>query len=228
MSEPANVLLLVVLLTVRVLVVAPDWVMKPVPLMRSTVSSKLFRSQPAPALTEMPLLSGMTAAAPFFRMPPVTATFWPLKLLVALESTKVPAPALVSAVPVAVLVMAPLMVLVLAGLSTVMVRSVAPRFIAPERITPLPATGPAKAKLPLTVVGLRIVRTVPSLSSEVPPAMVRVPVPTGPLVMTGEPVLPAPNMRPPWFRLNPVVKVLAPLRARTPVPVLLSEVMPAF
>ena len=41
---PLKVLLFTVLLTVRVLVAAPDWVMKPRPLMLSSVSLKLFRS----------------------------------------------------------------------------------------------------------------------------------------------------------------------------------------
>ena len=173
-----------------------------------------------PTATEMALVAGMALSMPFFRMPPVMAT---LAKLFAAPRTKVPAPAFVRAVPVVAPVMTPLMVLVTAGLVTVMVRPAAPRFMAPERMTPLPATRPPKVKSPLTVVALPIVRTVPSLRSEVPPAMTSVPVPTGPEV-TGPPVLPAPNIRPPWFRLKPVVKVLAPLRARTPAPLLLSVV----
>ena len=141
-----------------------------------------------------------------------------------------PAPAFVRAVEVAVLVIEPLMVLVTAGLSTVMVRPASPRAIAPESVTPLPEMRPPNVKSPLTVTALPTVRAVPSLRSEVPPAMVRVPVPTGPLVTAGGvPVLFTPNMSPPSFRLKPVVKVLAPPRASTPAPALTrGPVMPAF
>jgi hypothetical protein len=46
----------------------------------------------------------------------------------------------------------------------------APRFTLPARMTPEPAPRPPKAKSPLTVTGLAMVRTRPSLMSEVPAA----------------------------------------------------------
>ena len=157
---------------------------------------------------------------PFLRIPPVTATAAPAKLLVTLERMSVPAPALVSAVPVAVLVMAPLIAAVTAGLVTVSVRAVAPRFIAPESVRLFTEVTPPKVKSPFTVVALPTVKLF-ELRTVVPPAMVNVPVPTGPLVTAGSvPVVLTPKMRLPASRLKPLVKVLAPLRARAPLPVL--------
>ncbi len=201
--------------------------MKPLLVTVCVVRSRLKppRSRPAPALIVIALLTGIAPVAPSFRMPFATVTPAPPRLLAVEESTRTPAPDLVKAVPVAVLVRAPLRVAVTAGLVTAMVRPEAPRLTAPARVTLLPATTPPKVKSPLTVTALATERAVPSLSSEVPLPMVSVPVPSGPLV-TGVPVLPAPSIRPPAERLTPVVKVLSAAdRARMPLPALVSDTM---
>ena len=146
---------------------------------------KPLRSSPAPALMVMALAVGIAPAMPNLRIPPVTATAPPFKELTALR-VSTPAPALVSAVPLEIeLVTTPLTMAVTAGLVTVMVRAAAPKFMAPENVTLLPATRPPKVKLPATVTALPMVRAVPSLKTDVPSLMVSVAVPTGPLVIEG-------------------------------------------
>ena len=204
-----------------------ELVMKPPPLTDWATRSRLkpARSRPAPALMAIGLVAGIAAATPYLRMPPVTLTPAELRLLAAEERTSTPAPALVNAVPVAMLVSAPLRVAVTAGLETVMVRPAAPRLIAPASVTLFPATTPPKVKSPLTVTALATERAVPSLSREVPFPMVSVPVPSGPLV-TGVPVLLAPSISPPAERFTPVVKVLSVAeRARMPAPALVRVAM---
>ena len=98
-------------------------------------------------------------------------------------------------------------------------RMAEPRLTMPARMTPEPAPRPPKAKSPSTVKGFAMVRTVPSLMSEVPAPTTSVPRPTGPLVIAPEATtLSAPSMSVPAAKVSPVVKVLCPLRARTPAP----------
>ena len=206
---------------------AAEFVMKPPPLTDWATRSRLkpARSRPAPALMAIGLAVGIAAATPYLRMPLAMVTPAPPRLLPAEEKIRMPAPALVKAVPVAVLVSAPLRVAVTAGLVTVTVRPADPRLTAPAKVTLLPATTPPKVKSPLTVTALATERAVPSLSREVPFPMVSVPVPSGPLV-TGVPVLLAPSISPPAERFTPVVKALSVAeRARMPAPALVRVAM---
>ncbi len=206
---------------------AAEFVMKPLLVTDWDVRSRLKppRSRPAPAAMVIGLAAGIAPATPYLRMPPAMLTPAELRLFAAEERMSAPAPDLVSAVPVAELVRAPLRVAVTAGLVTVMVRPEEPRLTEPASVTLFPATTPPKVKSPLTVTALATDRAVPSLSNEVPLPMVSVPVPSGPLV-TGVPVLEAPSIRPPAERFTPVVKVLSTdERARTPAPDLVSDVM---
>ena len=110
-----------------------------------------------------------------------------------------------------------------------MVRIAVPRLTLPARLTPAPVPRPPKAKSPWTLTALAIVRTVPSLSSEVPPRIWSVPRPIGPLVTVPvRGVELAPNISAPPARVKSVVKVLWPLRARTPEPALVNVDMPTF
>ena len=195
------------------------------------LKSNPLRSRPAPAPTTIALVVGMAAAMPYLRIPPVMLTAAPLKLFAAEESTSTPAPALVRAVPVAVVVIAPPRVAVTNGLVTVIVRPAAPRSVAPVKVRLWPATRPPKVKSPPIVSALATERAVPSARSVVPPETVSVPVPSGPLVTIGAvPVLAAPIISDPAVRLMPLVKVLSALvRASVPTPALMSgPVMPAL
>ena len=155
-----------------------------------------------------------------------------LALVLAEPRTRMPLPDLVRPTApgvraAALVVMRPLKVAVTPGVPTAIVRLSVPRLMAPERITPAPAVRPPKEKSPFTLTVLATVRTVPSLMSVVPLAMLRAPVPIGPLVMT----LPAstelePNISEPAERLSPLVKVLAPLKASMPEPALVSDRLP--
>ena len=112
---------------------------------------------------------------------------------------------------------------------TEIVRAAAPRLTLPASVTPAPAPRPPKAKSPLTFTRLAMVRTVPSLRSEVPAPIWSTPRPTGPLVtapLTGVEL--APSMRAPAARVKSEAKVLWPLRARRPAPDLVSESIAAF
>ena len=195
------------------------------------MKSKPFRSRPAPPAMVIALVVGIAAATPYFRMPPVMLTPAELKLFAAEERTSTPAPALVRAVPVAVLVTAPPRVAVTSGLVTVIVRPAAPRSVAPVKVRLWPATRPPKVKSPPTESALASERAVPSASNVVPAPTVSVPVPSGPLVTVGAvPVLAAPIISEPAVRLTPFVKVLSALvSASVPAPALMSApVMPAL
>ena len=112
---------------------------------------------------------------------------------------------------------------------TEIVRMAAPRLTLPARTTPEPAPRPPKAKSPLTVTGLAMVRMVPSLMSEVPAPTRRLAVPTGPLVTAPKVSVEfAASIRVPLARVKSVLKVLWPLKARTPVPVLVRLSIAAF
>ena len=187
----------------------------------------MFKTVPAltctaEAATPVAAADSIAVKLPRLSTPPATTTVPPPKLLEALETNNVPAPALVKAVP-PVPVMMPLIVPVTSGLVTVIVGLLLPRPMLPDSDRLLPATVPPNVKLPLTVVGLAIVRAVPSDITVEPAPIVKVPVPTGPLVTA--PVVPAPKMIVEAFSVTPVVKVLAPLSTTEPPPVI--ETWPA-
>ena len=146
---------------------------------------------------------------------------------------RIPLPVLVRPVkPVpAVEVSVPLNVVVTAGLAKLIVRAKAPRSMLPARFSSAVEVRPPMVKSPLTVTALWRVRTLLVLSarSVVPPAMVRVPVPSGPRVTTAASELAA-IIRPPSSREKPVVKTLsAEPMARVPAPFLtIGPVMARF
>src|SRR4051794_2139566 len=124
-----------------------------------------------------------------------------------------PSPDLMSPAP-APLVIWPPMVETLSGLVTLIVRAAAPRFTTPLRVTPLTASGPPKVKLPATLTLFETVWTAVPLWRVVFAPMVRVPRPSGPVLVetSGLPavlgVLLAARMRAPPLRARPVVQLL--------------------
>ena len=124
--------------------------------------------------------------------------------------------------------MAPSKVVVIPAVAKVIVRAERPRSMVPARVSAaLPL--PPMVKLPFTTTALCSVRAALSANSEVPPAMVNVPVPSGPLVGVRLSEL-SPIIRLPASRLTPVVKVLSELvSARVPSPAFCSgPVMPSL
>jgi hypothetical protein len=82
---------------------------------------------------------------------------------------------------------------------TVSVRREAPIATGPESVIALPAATPPSETLPLSVTALPTVRAAEPAISETPSASASVPVPSGPLVITGMAVvaiLSAPIIRP--------------------------------
>ena len=145
-------------------------------------------------------------------------------VLPGFESTSMPVPALVRETFAPL--MTPVMVVTFCKSGTVIVCAMPPaRATGPARTTPLPAsavplpTSGPKVAFAVMFNALAMVRSVPSLRSAVPSAMVSAPVPIGPLVTVPDVgVLFAPRMMLPPFRLTPVVNVLALARTTEPVP----------
>ena len=146
-----------------------------------------------------------------------------------LPSCRVPLPAFVRPVPdVMSVVRMPLKVVVSPAVAKVILSANEPRWIEPAKVSaalPLPPI----VKSPVTSTALCSVRAALSANSEVPAAMVSVPVPRGPLVGVRLSEL-SPIIRLPASRLTPVVKVLSALvSARVPSPAFFSgPVMPAL
>ena len=143
---------------------------------------------------------------------------------------KVPFPALTKALPeaLAVLTTAPEIVAVTAALSTLMVRVDEPKVTVPVSFRLFTSFVPPKLKSPLTVTGLDKTRTGELLRIEVLLPMIKLPKPTGPAVMV-EPlsVALAPSKRLPPAKVKLEEKVLVPLKAKRPSPVLVSDVIEA-
>ncbi len=204
--------------------------MKPVPVTVSTVWLVPKTSSPAPAEIAMGEAAGRIEARVVRSTPPVTEMPAPPRLSEPLRA-RVPSPALVSPVmpAPAAEVTVPERVETTFGWVMLMVRPEAPRLTGPARMRPEPTRRPPNSKLPSTVTALCSVRTVLSEKIEVPALTVSVPVPKGPLVMTGKSEL-APMMSPPAERSKPVVNVLSALsKAMAPAPALtIGPVMPTF
>ncbi len=132
-----------------------------------------------------------------------------------LLKTSVPGPAFVR--PAAV-VSGPLTVVVTTGLTMVNVGVVPPSVTGPLRVTLLVASPPSKFRLPLVTTALAMVCAAAPDSRVVLLAVVKVPVPSGPLVTvlpTVAGTLLAARMSDPPLRFMPVVKVLAVLEKTT-------------